>query len=345
MNTKLTVCLLCMCLILFACGGNTPEPTRLNLSFSGVPPSSYDCNTQSVFQASFTPYNQPGLGGDYLKMFFQLRIGDTVFCESNDIDFPITASGDHDPYTLEFGGATEGKNLRPAYYLFGCLAQVVNGQFGERVWTDGRYITVTPKTSFSKKMHIEYDCQNTYGFSRTTFEKLASAFHIADTDTDFLYNELNLLPVDIPYDSLGIYHLIHWSHTPGYNMHLLAVQGLTNNTGSLAGYSTPGGSFGFTFIFVQDILDFNCIDPLYVIDKATIHELGHQRGGLRHASGPDNPHPEDHDSPFCVMNEDNSFSGNNDNNPNNDPPGLMRWFTTNPHFCPNCVNAIRSISW
>lgn len=346
MKLKVIVSILCLCLILFACDGKPPKPAKLNISFSGDVPSSYDCNNQSRFQVSFKSYNQPGLTGDYLKMFFRLQIGDTTFYESNDIDFPISQYGDDTTtYTLELGGAIEGEYLRPGYWIYGCLAQVVEGEFGGTAWTQGRYISVTPKNSFSKTMHIEYDCQESYGLTSGTFAKLTAAFHIADTDTHFLWSELSLPPSAVPIESLGIYHVNHWSNTPGYNMHLLAVKGMKNNTDSTTGASTPGGPYGYSFIFVQDISTFDPTHSLFVLYKTTVHELGHQRGGLRHAGGRYNPHPEDHDSPFCVMNQGNCYLGNNDNNPNNDPPGLVRWFITNPHFCPNCVNTIKNISW
>lgn len=345
MKLKVIVSILCLALILFTCGKKPPKPAKLNISFSGDVPSSYDCNNQSRFQVSFKSYNQPGLTGDYLKMFFWLQIGDTTFYESNDIDFPISQYGDDTTtYTLELGGAIEGEYLRAGYYIYGCLAQVVNGDFGTTAWTQGSYISVTPKTNFSKTMHIEYDCQESYGLTAWTFAKLTAAFHIADTDTNFLRNELSLTPGYMNEDTLDIYHYRHWSNTPGYNMHLLSVKGLENNTDSTSGMSI-NGPYGYSFIFVQDISTFNPIDALFVLYKTTVHELGHQRGGLRHASGRYNPHPEDHDSPFCVMNQGNGYSGNNDNNPNNDPLGLMRWFITNPHFCGMCVNTLKNISW
>jgi len=81
-----------------------------------------------------------------------------------------------------------------------------------------------------------------------------------------------------------------------------------------------------------------------LIYQLTLCGFGHQRGALTHASG-DDPYPENHDSPFCAMNQDLSHVGNNDNNPNNDPPGLRRWFDTNPHFCNMCVNTIKNITW
>ena len=127
-------------------------------------------------------------------------------------------------------------------------------------------------------------------------------------------------------------------------MHLLAVQGLINNFDSTTGWSTMGGEYGWSFVFVQDIFDFTD-GNLHALYKTVVHELGHQRAGLRHASGLTDPHLEDHNSPFCVMNQGLSYEGNNDDDPYNDPPGLRRYFDTNPHFCPNCVQTIKNINW
>jgi hypothetical protein len=81
-----------------------------------------------------------------------------------------------------------------------------------------------------------------------------------------------------------------------------------------------------------------------LIYQLTLCGFGHQRGDLTHASG-DDAHPENHDSPFCVMNQDLSCDENNDNDPYNDPPGLVRWFDVNPHFCDMCVDIIKNVSW
>jgi hypothetical protein len=348
MKLKVILCILCFSLIIFACGKKPPKPAKLSIWFSGDVPSSYDCNNQSRFQVSFKPYNQPDMTGDYLKMFFRLQIGDTTFYESNDIDFPISQLGDDTTtYTLELGGAIEGEYLRPGYWIYGYLAQVVNGDFGITAWTQGSYISVTPKTSFSKTMHIEYDCQESYGLTPGTFAKLTAAFHIADTDTDFLRDEINMNDQYVgPSDAeLTNYHNAHYGHlAQGYSMHLLGVEGLVGNSDSTTGESRAG-PYGWSFIFVQDISDFNPVDPLLALYKTTVHELGHQRAALTHASGRHNPHPEKHDSPFCTMNEGICWEGNNDNDPNNDPPGLRRFFDTNPHFCDMCVNVIRNITW
>jgi hypothetical protein len=328
-----------------------PQSTNLSLSFSGDIPSSYDCNNESRFEVSFKPYNKPQLSGDHLKMFFRLQIDTVIFYESNDIDFPISESGDHNVYTLEFGGAIEGEYLRPDYDIIGYLARIVDGEIAERTYTAGSYISVTPKTSFSKTMHIEYDCQSSYNIGADTldtFAKLAAAFHVADTDTDFLWDEVSLTnqkvgPLD---DDFWNYHNAHYGHSgEGYTMHLLGIEGLVGNTDSTVGKSTQGGPYGWSFIFVQDIYDFNPFKPDFALYKTIVHEFGHQRAALTHASGRYDPHPENHDSPFCAMNQDLSHVGNNDNNPNNDPPGLRRWFDTNPHFCDMCVNTIKNITW
>lgn len=345
----LVICLVSACVLALGCSESEVERVNLNLQFSGDPPLTYDCDDNSRFQVTFKPYNDPGLTGDYLKMFFRLQIDDDVFYESNDIDFPLsTDSLQTVVHTLEFGGAIEGEYARDDYHIVGYLALIQNGQIAAHVNTDPRYLWVYQKTYFSKTMHVEYDCQSSYNIGADTldtFAKLAAAFHIADTDTDFLWDETNIQDSTVAWNDLGMYHVLHWSNTPGYNMHLLAIQGMENNTDSITGAATRGGAYGYSFVFVQDLLTFNPIDPLFVLYKTTVHELGHQRGGLRHASGRDDPHPEDHDCPFCVMNQDNGYSGNNDNNPHNDPPGLMRWFITNPHFCDMCVNTLENISW
>ena len=244
---------LCASLILFACDVKTPQPV-LGLSYSGSVPTNYNCNSESRFQVSFRSYNDKSLTGDYLKMFFCLERDSVIFYQSNDINFPINRdSNQTQVYTLEFGGAIEDTY----YNLIGYLKLMDNNMVVKSTWTQARYISITPKTGFTKTMHIEYDCQNTYGFSLQTFEKIASAFHIADTDTDFLYDELVMPPVDLPADDLGIYSVNHWSDTQGYKMHLLAVGHLEDNDiDSTLGQSTMGGAFGFTFVFIQDIFDF-----------------------------------------------------------------------------------------
>jgi hypothetical protein len=344
---------LCICVFALGCDDHTATPVQLNLSFdkSHPPPSAYDCEEEGRFEVRLMPNNHPQVDGDYLKMLFWLEHEDYVCYESNDIDFPLsTDSIQTAAYTLEFGGNIEGEYARDGYLLVGCLTLVRDGQFVQTVETEPSYIAVYPANTFSKTMHIEYDCQLSYNIGADTldtFGKLAAAFHIADTDTDLFRDDLNLPDRLVPWDSLALYHLDNWSYAPGYNMHLLAIHNFTGNTGTM-GQSTSGGSYGYSFIFVQHILDFHPVAPSLALGKATVHELGHQRGALTHASGNDPehpPHPELHNSPFCAMNQGISYVGNNDNDPNNDPPGLKRYFDANPHFCPDCANALRNVNW
>lgn len=347
----LVICLVSACVLALGCNGHEVEPVNLNLEFSGDPPSIYDWGDSSRFEVSFRPYNDPGLSGNYLWMFFKLQIDTVVFYESNDIMFPLSVdSVQTDVYTLEFGGAIEGENFRDDYHIVGGLALVQIGQEPKLAETESRYLRVYQKTYFSKTMHIEYDCQSSYNIGADTldtFAKLAAAFHVADTDTALLWDELSMRDSAISEEDLGFYHFVHWSSTFGYNMHVLGIRGLTSNPNHLGGKAVAG-PFGWSFVFFQDIYDHHTEYPELALSKVTVHELGHQRGNLTHASGddPDHPpHPELHDSPFCVMNQDLSYEGNNDNDPNNDPPGLKRWFDTNPHFCDMCVNAIRNVNW
>jgi hypothetical protein len=299
---------------------------------------------------SFWTENDTSLQADHLNMEFRLMKGDTLFYVSNAIDFPLNTN---EEYTLEFGGAIEGTDYRPRYDVKGYLrARDSEGQNIMTCTTETRYVEVIQKTSFSNTMHIEYDCQQDWELPSSSFAKLTAAFHVADTDTDFFRDQVTLPEECIWWDSLPRYHVIHFSNTSPYNMHLLAVEGLWENSAKqeiIIGASIPG-PLGFSYVFIADICDWHYPNDPNVMALATIHELGHQRADLTEASvvvfDPENPpHPELHDSPFCAMNQNLWYVGNNDNDPYNDPPGLKRWFDRNPHFCEMCVNSIRNVSW
>jgi len=318
--------------------GQTPSDGKFSIAFYGSPPSSYNCNWDSRFEVDLHPWVDASLTEGYLRIWFELWQGDESKYRSNYMDLALGAAS---YYTLEFGGEIEGY-----YKIIGGLAYYPGE--GEpssaKVNTkDDHSITATPKSSFPKIMHIEYDCQYSYGLGSRTFKELTSAFHVADTDTDFFRDEDDITPEQIEWDNLGAYHLQHWSGASGYNMHLLAIKGLKDNTSRELGRSVEG-PFGYSYVFVGDIMDFFEEDP-NVVKKVAVHELGHQRADLSHPSGED-AQPQNHDSPFCVMNQDIGYWGNNDDDPNNDPPEVLyRWFIHNPHFCDKCVNKIKNIDW
>jgi hypothetical protein len=334
----------CLLLFLLAFGGlgchdDGADPVDVAVHFYGDPPSEYDCSSQSRFVVALWPENRLDLVGDYLQMYFQLKKDGTAFYISNDIEFPLSTDS---VYYLEFGGAIEGALYREYYDMVATVR--VNGQTSITASSEARSIHVTEKTAFGKTMHIEYDCQEDCGFTETTFAKLTAAFHVADTDTDFRRDELDLPEEWIWWDSLGLYHWRHFSNTAPYNMHILAVQGLEENSKEITTGASRPGPDGYSYVFVGDIWDYHEENASVVIAKTNIHELGHQRAHLTHASG-DNPHPENHDSPFCAMNQDILYEGDNDNDPDNDPTGLKRYFCRNPHFCDMCVTTIRNVSW
>lgn len=349
MRISILVCsVLCICVFALGCGEQTTTPVRLAVRFAGEPPHEYDCTQNNRFVVSFCPEVDTGAAGTYLTMYFRLQTDDDgTLYQSNHIDFNYSPGS---VYDLEFGGAIEGEKYRENYNLVAYVQKEDDSQTYAR--SETRTITVKEKTNFTKTMHIEYDCQQDWELPSSSFAKLTAAFHVADTDTDFFRDEVALPEECIWWDSLPRYRAIHFSNTPPYNMHLLAIKGLWDNSakqGITIGASIPG-PLGFSFIFMGDIYDWHPDHALLVAALTTVHEFGHQRADLTHASvvhyDPLNPpHPELHDSPFCAMNQDICYTGNNDNDPNNDPPGLKRWFDWNPHFCDMCVDSIKNISW
>jgi len=233
--------------------GERPLDEKLGIYFYGSLPSSYNCNYDSRFEVNFTPWNDNSLTEGYLRIWFQLWQADEKKYESNDMYLALGADSN---YTLEFGGEIEGY-----YNIKGGLAYYPGeGEPSSAVVStkDSYSIIATPRDWYSKTMCIEYDYQYSYGLGSTTFERLTSAFHVADTDTDFFRDEEDL-PLTVLFRSeLGSYHLTHFENNPPYNMHLLAVEGLKENQGQptiTPGESIPG-PYGWTYVFMGDIFDF-----------------------------------------------------------------------------------------
>lgn len=107
--------------------------------------------------------------------------------------------------------------------------------------------------------------------------------------------------------------------------------------------------YRYSYIFM-DVIEERCkdsegnLDDRYVY-KVIIHELGHQRALLGHASGQD-AEKNYHDSPFCVMNQGMTYKGDNDNSAENDgPPQPIWYFYKNPNYCDKCIISLTEATW
>ncbi len=116
---------------------------------------------------------------------------------------------------------------------------------------------------------------------------------------------------------------------------------------------TPGSSTsslkfdGYWHRYSYIFLEGQSMDYQRVRLKAIVHELGHQMAALFHASGA-NTHPENHNSPFCTMNQGGSFrtyseegSVDNDDNSDNNTYNPTWNFDFNPHFCDKCLQTLK----
>lgn len=178
-----------------------------------------------------------------------------------------------------------------------------------------------------KTMHIEYDHQVSYDvfFRQEGLDDLEDAFANAGTDVD-LWDGGEVIAdeiIDYAFADVEAYSRKHRDDTTNYNMHLLGVQAAKNHPTILGVSEGGGGPFSWSFVFVQTIKDHpNVNDEDNMIERVTIHELGHQRANLTEAD----EHPELHSSSDCVMYR--TYSPH-----------------AHPQFCSKCQQTIKTVSW
>jgi hypothetical protein len=198
-------------------------------------------------------------------------------------------------------------------------------------------------------MEIEYDCQlsDTLFYRYDVFmcswleEYMDIAFNIANTTYNIIENDMNLPCSLIADNTPARAEYIDGHKQFDDKMYLCGIKGFRDAQGNLvekAGATiwtdtinfTPSGYSG-SLIAVKSII--NQSAPLYkvyyneIITAVTIHELGHQRAILHHHDEFGNP-----PRPFCIMNEHFIYSS------------LFNTYS-NPHFCNECINKIKNISW
>jgi hypothetical protein len=309
---------------------------------------------------------------DSFRIYFTLFDGINS-ASSNEVWYCLTSGGSG---TIQFQSQVEwGGSLPSGNYTLQAhmnYNEVNCDEYGWNWWewqetvdSDEKTITLTEApdpSSGSPWMYIEYDHQEDYDvFEIPTAEKtLENAFNIANTGFDLLLDESHnsetgeqsLPNEEITWNDLNDYiQNQHYNHFDTHHMHFMVIQNAKNRDPwdyDALGYSIEG-EYGFTVIFMQYIRDENTDMPIgywdVITEKVMVHELGHHRGGehgIVHASG-DNADPVKHDSPYCVMNQGIFYQGNNDNDPNNDDYNPVRFFITNPHFCPSCVEKLMVI--
>lgn len=200
------------------------------------------------------------------------------------------------------------------------LPLVLAGCGGGTVESDGDYEIVTT-------MHIEYDHQQSFDvfFRLEGMEDLMNAFANAGSGVD-LWDDGEFIPdeeIDYTLSNLEEYSETYRDDSTNYSMHLLGVQAARNHPTVLGTSEEGGGPGSWSFVFVQTIEYHPNVDDVdNMIERVTIHELGHQRANLTEA----NEHPELHNSSDCVMYN-------------------TAVADTHPQFCNNCQQAISAVSW
>jgi len=191
-------------------------------------------------------------------------------------------------------------------------------------------VTVTNGNTFT----IEYDHQVSYDCLMYGTRKVDNAFDEANTALEFVSDD-TLEDCYISEADLRLYFFNHVERDstgvnrkyPGY---LCGIQGLLDSISgevldTVAGESTQGQ--GYSFVCVQ-VTGFG----LY-LDKAIIHELGHQRASLSHLCLDANTMNPAHNDSSCVMGQrETAICTGKD-------------LTWDPHFCPACRNTIKNVSW
>lgn len=262
---------------------------------------------------------------------------------------------------LEFGGSLPDGT----YNIEAKLRKYESNNWTLMATDEGLPVTVFDFTgSYSSNKDIEYDFHPNHDFrngkENEIAQKLKTAFDPSFAKYTLKYTSANLNELDNEIfahdDNLSLYAQTNdWDYDGGDDdLHILCVgyqedassnpnYALAGKSGVFTNYTDPS-NYKFSFIFMDAITNGwgSNIDYVY---KVIIHELGHQRAELIHASG-SNPDKSEHNSPFCVMNQGKSFKGDNDDDINNDGPPQPKWtFYNNPHFCNKCATTLNSYVW
>ncbi len=232
--------------------------------------------------------------------------------------------------------------------------------------------------TYTKEVTIEYDCHSDHNFYSDYKDemdfKTKQAFDPVYFKIKYEIDETTLVTDEEHNDQINATSTVEFAkmHDIDNNdantdthPHIIFMGAYINQFGDvdynnrgIAAYSVAQGQYPYIYIFLDAHRDGeNGNGNLEENDvyKTIIHELGHGLGDLRHASvqNPDYDasYPNEHDSPYCVMNQGLGYTtgplyDDNDDNSDNDFLIPTWYFGSNPHYCDKDIAKVRAnIKW
>lgn len=359
----------------------TGRPAEFTLNWSSTNlPTSWNAGVDPVFRVGIlcNPLKYPS---DSLELKLFMKFGSTTrvgnFIIGPTTSFPVTT------IYLDLGGNLNSVTANAEFWVRARIGG--NGSYKDSLDTPHKILTFTPHSTPSRVKGVEYDHQvsyNIFGDAPSATARLDEAFTVADTRFNIIFDNTSLNGTalaneDIMADSnLDIkFQMANYvvryrqyqpsSNEPVYPMYLVGVQNLLVNgqNPGVAAMTLEGPDtvllfrqIRSSFLFLQHIRSFQFgygVTTDQFASKTVVHEFGHQRGALSHASPPD-PNdptylPRQHNSPFCVMNQNmgwvqDAFNDNDDNFSNNINGAFLN-FTYNPFFCKESVDSLLVPTW
>lgn len=359
--------------VIAACTGSPPvEPipdpvSGLTITWGKAPPVNWNATTLGsdpvngigpVLRVRATPSvpSTDTLPSDTLKLVIVLKNKDNGSTrEGNFALIPAKQTGT--TVELDIGGNFEDASFGGhEIWVKGTITR--NGSAIRNGESQHYDITKYSRSSFST-VGVEYDHQlsnNVIDPFPGTSQKISEAFGAGAKKFNFVKNETTLvdsvLRLGNPPDFQQLFRVFVGGHRNQRSnpVYLAGVENLDFNVGRDTGYTglslLYSDFYGGTLIFLEFIYHTSAnrhVIPGLLVPKTLTHELGHQIADLNEPQ--DNSTAQrDHNSPFCVMNRDYDYVGDNDDDSGNDYTPMKRTFFQNPFFCGKDVQKVWNAS-
>jgi len=302
------------------------------------------CAANSVLQVWIGPQIDPSYQG-FNRLFFTLD-GPGGLYRSNYMDFSSSTTGSKVP---EFGGSIPGGT----YTVKGYMANIQEncGNDSNIYWraeSAPAYVDVIPCSSPEKTMTIEYGYQTSdtsavYSYDLFRSPRLAEyidiAFNPGNTKYVIIEGLAGLSAALVSIDKSALMTYIKDQRIYTNTMYLCGVKGFMDIAGNylpyIVGMTTadtssyiPNENTGSLVAFHTCMTVAKDMGADYndYINKATIHELGHQRAFTSHSG---------HESVYCVMNQGAEQQYGS----------IKIGRAWNPMFCWRCIDSLKNVSW